>query len=262
MKTAKNEFLKKVKGSLSLFKSKKKPLLFIFIPFFAVFSLSVFTLSSNNKTPISWTPKKIQEEVFVGTIKVIDAQFVSKENLKNVELWITPKLKDCLIVTPNSFNTIEKNKIIQVKIIVSIPLDNSIKSCGGTIHLKSIAKSEETYPQTLNVVLNVKEPTAEEIPEEITLPASDRIAEDPAIGQNYIKDEIIVKFKDGTSETAIKQAVQNIGGVFIGFLKDLEIYQIQVNVADFNELDQKITQLEQNSIVDFAGRQIVTIPSF
>lgn len=118
------------------------------------------------------------------------------------------------------------------------------------------------HPRALKIIVNVKEPSAEEIPGEIALPNFNRIEEDLAIGQNYVKDEIIVKFKDGTSETIIKQIVRDIDGVFIGSLKELEIYQLQVSVADFNELDQKINQLEQNINIEFAGRQIATIPTF
>lgn len=122
-------------------------------------------------------------------------------------------------------------------------------------------KIRTIYPEALKIVVNIKKLSAELIPEEITLPIFNRIKEDSAIGQNYIDDEIIVKFKDGTPEEIIKQIVKSIDGVFIGFSEELEIYQLQVDVADFNELDQKISQLEQSTNVEFAGRQIITIPT-
>ncbi|PIR66607.1 MAG: hypothetical protein COU51_03065 [Parcubacteria group bacterium CG10_big_fil_rev_8_21_14_0_10_36_14] len=243
------------------FNSKKKPFILVFVPFFAL-SLSVAGLSADIKSHnVSWIPEKITQTVFTGTTNVLNAQLVTKEDLENISLEATPGLENFLIIIPSSFQKIEKNHITDIKLLVTVPANAKIGEYGGTIHIKSIDKSKRTYPQTLKVNLSVEEPTADYIPNNITLPTADRIAEDPAIGQNYIKDEIIVKFIDGTSEAEIKQAVQDIGGVFIGFLKDLEIYQIQVNAIDFSELDQKIAQLEQNSIVDFAGRQIITIPN-
>lgn len=242
------------------FSSKKKPFILVFIPFFAL-SLSAVGLSANIKNHnISWAPEKITQTIFTGTTKILSAQFVANEDLENMSLEVTPGLENFLTIMPNSFQKIEKNQITEIKFLVSIPANTKTDDYGGTIHIKSTGESKRTYPKTLKINLSVEEPTADYIPDEVTLPTSDRIVEDPAIGQNYIKDEIIVKFKDGVSETAIKQAVQDISGAFIGFLKDLEIYQIQVSVGDFSELDQKIAQLEQSSSVEFAGRQVVIIP--
>ncbi|MBU1179968.1 hypothetical protein KJ885_03420 [Patescibacteria group bacterium] len=253
MKTAKDEFLKRVKEILFLFKSKKKPLLFIFVPFIAVFSLSAFTLSSNNKTPISWTPKKIQEKVFVGTTKVLNAQFVSNEDLENISLEATPGLENFLTIIPSSFQKIEKNNITDIKLLFTVPANTKMDDYGGTIHIKLTDKSKRTYPQTLKVNLSVEEPTVDHIPEKITLPTEDRIYTDAETGNEFVKDELLVGFKDGVGTEKIKEIVNSINGVLIGGYTGLNLYQIKVSITNIEELNSLIQVLEANIEVEFAS---------
>lgn len=264
---------------------------------------------------ITWIPSQAKEDVQIGTVKIVNAKFTSKENLQNVEFWITPRLSKYVTIEPKSISEVAKGEEYNVSLLISVPPDFKTKKYSqdnlkqflkdrlgedfndedykdfkneeeflndfsqkiirGLVFVKSertsswpqkwfkdkIRKIKVVNPLPLKIVINVKKATAQEIPKETTLPSSDRIATDPAVGQDYIKDEIIVKFKEGVSEEAIKQIVLNLGGVFIGFFEPLGVYQIQVNVAGFTELDQKINQLEQNINVEYAGRQILTLPT-
>lgn len=280
------------------------PILAIALLAFILFTgVSVGDLWNKYRPVIIWSPEKVEQDQFPGTVKVITAKFTSRKDLEKVEFWITPRLNKYAAVEPESIDKVEKNKEYTIQIIVSLPSDIKTKqhiernieellgndidkddkdflaeSPQNKIHGLLFVKSQKTFPwfkfkkdkvktikiiqpKPLRIVINIKEPIAEVIPEKVTLPSYDRIEEDPAVGQDYIKDEIIVKFKDGTPETTIKQIVKDIDGVFIGFFEELGIYQLQMNVADFNELDQKIHQLEQNINVEFAGRQVVTIPT-
>jgi len=232
----------------------------------AILSVSVIfisigvVLSKDVKSPIvKWTPEKVELAVFRGTSKIQNVSFSSSQDIENIKLELVPGLAKFISVQPENMAKVTAGQNNSVGLFFAVPQETATGTYDGTLHLKL---DKRTIPQTLKVILNVKEPTAEEIPEDISLPTADRIKEDAIIGQNYVKDEIIVKFKDGTSGEIIKQVVGDIGGVFIGFLKDLEIYQVQVDVIGFSELDQKISQVEQNQNVEFAGRQITIIPDF
>jgi len=281
------------------------PILAIALLAFILFTGTTVSDFWNKYRPvIIWSPERVEQDQFPGTVQVITAKFTSRKDLENVEFWITPRLNKYVTVEPESIEKVEKNKEYTIQIIVSLPADVKAKqllkrdieellgdevdkddkdflakSTQNKIHGLLFVKSQKTFPwvrfwkgkakpikiiqpKPLRIIINIKELSAEVIPGEVTLPSYDRIEEDPAIGQDYIKDEIILKFKDGTPEATIKQIVKDIDGVFIGFFEELGIYQLQVSVTDFNELDQKISQLEQNINVEFAGRQVVTIPTF
>ena len=130
--------------------------------FVLIAGLSLFNLTSSGPT-IQWTPEKIEQEIFTGTTKVVSAQFISKKDLENVQIWTTPELEDFITVVPDFFDKIDKNETQQIEIISSVPLDTPVTTYSGTIHLKSTTKSKRTYSQTLKVTLNIKEPTIKKL---------------------------------------------------------------------------------------------------
>lgn len=200
---------------------------------------------------IQWTPEKIKGEIFIGTAKVFSAQFVSKKDLENIQLWITPELADFLAVVPDHFDEISKNEAKQIEIIASIPLDTSIGSYDGPIHLKALKQKgkegvSKTFAKPLPMTLIIKEPTVEEIPvDEVSLPTIERIYEDEETGTVYVRDEIIIGFEEGTSEARIKEIVAGVNGIFLGSIPDLDAYQIQIlDITDPSQLEQIIQELE------------------
>ena len=97
----------------------------------------------------------------------------------------------------------------------------------------------------LRITINVKKATAQEIPiDQVSLPIPERIYEDTQTGAVFVKDEIIIGFKPGTSETRIKEIVAGINGTFLGSVPDLGMYQIQVSIANPSQLEAIIQQLE------------------
>jgi len=242
-------------------KKMKKKLLILIISFFVllIFSGTAFGgFWSKGKSTIAWSLPKIEEEQFLGTAKAIVVKFVSKKDLENVQIWITPELEDFLTVIPESFDKINRNEIIQIEIIASIPLNTSIGSYDGTIHLKALKqkgknKVSKTFAKPLPISLEIKEPTAEDIPfDEVSLPTLERIYEDEETGSVYVGDEVVIRFEENVSETRIKEIISSINGSILGYISDIEIYQVLVPVADPSELEPIIQQLEIYSEVIIA----------
>ncbi|MBU1179533.1 hypothetical protein KJ885_01170 [Patescibacteria group bacterium] len=233
-----------------IFNSKKKPFILVFIPFFAL-SLSAAGLSANIKSHnISWVPEKITQTVFTGTTKILNAQFVANEDLENVKLELVPELAKFISVQPSEISNITAGQKQLVSLLFSVPRDTELGTYEGTLHLKL---DKKTIPQTLKIILNIKEPTAEDIPTDISLPSSERIYTDPATGNEFVKDEILVAFKKEVNETIIKNIVSEIGGVFMGGNKQLNLYQIKVSITNVDELNTLIQALEANPEVIFAS---------
>jgi len=100
-------------------------------------------------------------------------------------------------------------------------------------------------PKPLRIVINIKEPTAEAIPiDEVSLPILERIYEDQETGAVYVRDEVVIRFKENVSETRIKEIISSINGRVLGYISDIEIYQVLVSVTDPAELKPIIQQLE------------------
>lgn len=222
------------------------------LPIFAFSLLALVVLSgisfgslwNRDRAVITWTPPKIEEEQFPGTAKVLTAMFTSKKDLENIQLWIVPELEDFLTVVPDHFDRINKGEAKQIAIIASVPLDTSIGSYDGTIHLKA-KKSNRTYPQTLKIILNIRKPSAEEIPiDEVSLAIEERIYEDPETGAVYVRDEVVIGFKESVSGARIKEIVSIINGSFLGSIPELGLYQVLVPVTEPSELEPIIQQLE------------------
>lgn len=107
-------------------------------------------------------------------------------------------------------------------------------------------KVKSIYPEPLKIIINIKQPTAEEIPiDEVSLPTVEKIYENPETGAVYVRDEILIGFEQGTSEARIKEIVAGVNGVFLGSIIDLDAYQVRIlAITDPSQLEAIIQQLE------------------
>jgi hypothetical protein len=109
-------------------------------------------------------------------------------------------------------------------------------------------------PKPLKISVNVKQPSAEVIPAEISLPSSDRIVSDPESTLEYVGDEVVAVFKEGTTIETIRNIISTTGGVFVGSEQRINLYQIRFLGADLSQIDAKINLLELKEEVDSAFR--------
>jgi hypothetical protein len=124
--------------------------------------------------------------------------------------------------------------------------------------IKQKRSVKRIYPLPLKIAINVKKATAEVIPlDEVSLPIPERIYEDTQTGAVYVKDEIIIGFKEGTTEARIKEIVAGVNGTFLGSVPDLGMYQIQVSISGPSQLEAIIQQLETYSEVGIATYSLI-----
>lgn len=141
----------------------KKILLIVSLIFPAILvanSASVLNEKSNNPI-ISWSPEFIEEKISPGETSEINFVFENKQDLQNIELWLTPELKDFVIVTftPQYFDSIPANTKNFVRLKISVPVETSLGIYNGTLHMRA---GKRTIPQTLKIILKVIEPISEE----------------------------------------------------------------------------------------------------
>lgn len=89
-----------------------------------------------------------------------------------------------------------------------------------------------------------KEVNDEILIDEVSLPTVEKIYKDKESGAVYVRDEVVVRFKEGVSEAKIKEIISSVGGEIVGHIADIEIYQVLVPVTDPSELELIIQQLE------------------
>lgn len=135
--------------------------------------------------PVSWTvgEGEAQTDLLSITPELFDeaglAQISLTANrpLENVQLWLTPSLRDCVIAylpaelvpsaVPDVLTVDGQGRIVfvaqdqQVPVVLELvnPLAE-LGSCGGTLHVRSFAKSKRTWPAVLGFALG--EPDEEE----------------------------------------------------------------------------------------------------
>ena len=115
-------------------------------------SFKPFSPPHGLRYPISWLPERIEESVSEGMTKEIKVSFISRVDLQDMSLWVTPELRPFIKVEPNYFKKIKAHVPYEVVIDLAVPHGVRLGSYDGTIHLRHHHK---TYPQTLKVELAV-----------------------------------------------------------------------------------------------------------
>jgi hypothetical protein len=103
--------------------------------------------------------------------------------------------------------------------------------------------------------------TSSEIPSEPSSPCNERIMID-INGVEVIKDQALVMLKEETvdPENRIKELTQSSGGVIMGAVPDLFLYQVWYDALSLEALDGVISELERMPDVKATGRSIIMQP--
>lgn len=104
------------------------------------------------KHPITWIPEEIKETVSQGMAEEIKVAFISQNDLKKVNLWITPELRPFLHLEPDYFEKIEAHTTYEVTLQLAIPKNINPGLYDGTVHLRS---GHRTCPETLKIELEI-----------------------------------------------------------------------------------------------------------
>lgn len=117
-------------------------------------------------------------------------------------------------------------------------------------------------PDSLPVTVNIRAPSLSpsSAPATMSLPATERLtfsANGPAI----VGDELLIRFRDGTSVSAIQQLLAANGAVdIVGTIPTMNLYQVRLATTAIG-LDAQIQALESDSSVLYASRNYLSLPS-
>ena len=106
---------------------------------------------------ITWTPASIDEERGLGQTKSKTVSFSSSENLENVEIYVSPGLRQLVRVHPTRFHRVDQGQNILVSITIVAPLTTSLGKANGSIQLvrNSLRPGVLFDPLPVTVLVNV-----------------------------------------------------------------------------------------------------------
>lgn len=121
-----------------------------------ILATGVFALPDMKDTPsIWWEPTKLNVSVFQGGAKSATITFISNKDLKDVSIFITPRLAQFAQVTPTSTLKIFKDTENTLELLFTIPDDIPTDVLGGTLQIKS---GNKTIAQPLSITVDVASP--------------------------------------------------------------------------------------------------------
>jgi hypothetical protein len=123
-----------------------------------IITLLVFIGYSFAAPVLSWTPDSIKLVKAQGEKKSVIVFFSSNKKLEKVEVWLTPKLRPYLTVSPINFETIDKNIAYTLTLNFSIPFDAPVGVYKGTLHIRNTEKNSKTYSKPLPINLEIPAP--------------------------------------------------------------------------------------------------------
>jgi len=84
------------------------------------------------------------------------------------------------------------------------------------------------------------------------VPKPDEIATDPTTGETYVKGILLLYAKENVSSQAITELAKSIGGVVVGSIPQVHLYQVKIEGATADALRQIMQNLENNPLIDSA----------
>ncbi len=139
----------------------KKVFLLVSLIVPAILIANFASMSSNKSSNpiIAWSPQSIEEKISLGGTSELNVVFESKEDLQNIELWLTPELKDFITFNPEYFDNIPANAKNSVHLEILVSAETPLGVYDGTLHVRV---GNRTLPQTLKITLEIIEPLSEE----------------------------------------------------------------------------------------------------
>lgn len=193
---------------------------------------------------ITWQPQHLTKDLIAGTAYTTDVSFVSAERLTNVRIVPVPALARIVDVSPSYFSAIEPGEPQHLIIAVVLPDATTPTTLLGTIHIVDSSDTSRTYAAPLSVSLNVNVPTLTFIPPGPALPSPDRVLNDPqAESVFFVKDELLLFVKPGTTVATVSQIISGINGSFIGSIAIANCYQIKLPQGGMSNLMVAIDKL-------------------
>jgi len=176
------------------------------------------------KGEVTWSPAALNVTVVQGTAKQINLQLTSTAGL-TPGLFVTPEIAPFLVTRLPGGAEIKPSQIRQVAASIAAPADSRVGTYEGTVHVR---QGNRTIPATLKVSIHIVAGSAEVVPEEVASPTPDRVVTTDT-GFRVVVDELDVILKQDVSDQRelIARIAADTGGVVIGSIPGLSIYQLR-----------------------------------
>jgi len=122
-------------------------------------SQQVSAARGSDGPPICWFPTSINRTAFPDSSFEVNVTFSSSINLESVDLQLVPEIAKFITVTPEHLATVGLGVTNYVHFIVDIPTGTLPGVYEGTLHVRT---GKRTVPDTLKIVVQVKEPPSDE----------------------------------------------------------------------------------------------------
>lgn len=200
---------------------------------------------------VAWKTKKWSYAALPGTAHETKVGFTlrGKVNVKKVRVQVQGKARKVVKVDRRTIQKLNKTNY-SLPLTVVLP-ESSKGSFTGKIVLKV---GKKTLGKALPVTVKVKKPSSTKVPAGTTDPTPARVGA-LAGGQTVTKDEIVV----GVSLTATdpvgvaRRVAKELGGVFMGSVGMLRLYQVRVPGAKPADLAGLAKRAESVDGVEFAS---------
>jgi subtilisin family serine protease len=202
----------------------------------------------------------IERTVFPGTVESLTFSFTTDFNLSNTTLFVVPELARFLALQPDSLGRIVRQHTRDIRASLAVPTSTVAGDYRGTVHLRS---GKITFPDALEVVLHVIQPSANDIPTQITAPSLDRVAEYPT-GERLVRDELVVMLDRDLTDPAsvIRGIAAQTEGLIVGATPETLTYQLRYEVQDLTSLESIRDLVSSLPSVESASKNFLPVPDW
>jgi len=241
-------------------KDRKNKLVFVgmFAFFVVIFMIAVSRGGKQKKydppislSTISWSEDQLKIDTYPGTSLAIPGSFTSSKELTDKFIFASSELDDLIKINTDTIIEGDVYLSYDYLLVIDIPKTQPTGIYNGSIQVNEEGISLND-PQ--NIILNIIEPSLDDISTEVMAPSEDRLTTDRD-GQWLVNDEIIVGLKFDTiePEQRIKDIALNTGAKIIGSVPKTLSYQFVFDVNTLDELEEKRQLIESQSYVEFAS---------
>ena len=224
-------------------------------------SLPISIQVSQGIQRISWNIPSLNVEALNGTVVVKSASFKVNKSITNPAFQIETlgggvsptNLASFIEIQSSKSTAITESDEVKLGVVFRVTSDIPDGEYVGALHVLDGSKA---ITPALSVHLKVSQGSATTIPDNVAFPTSERITSDSSTGRSYVLDEAQVTLHRGADIQQFMQLVSSEGGVILGGVPELGIYQIRFPsvISNSGHLDDYIDRLNQHPSVKAAVR--------
>lgn len=215
----------------------RRTALTVFIVFLGCLTLA--TDLAHAKPTLSWTPQAVSQTLAQGENNEVVVSFRASAGASGIIPEIVPELAPYITVRSSSFASLEADAAYELTLAFSISADAPVGTLDGTVHLRSQA-SNRSYARPLPIRLTI----LPGLP--LSAPTDGSTLVSAESGGIYPVDEALIQLVDGALRADADEIAASVGGVAVGFIPSVNLYQLTVPATTIAELDAVLSTLESD----------------